>query len=693
MESSPASSNLNFALFIKSLKGSRLIICLISILLLFSIFYSYYFTHKAYLKEGEIVQYDIFSPITVRYLNEEETEKLRKQAEEKVPTVYKKNSLVDETVISDIEYLFSAVRAERSNKIKTISEKCSSIEKLLTRAENPRKTAEFLISADDKNLDLIQTLSVDTAKELLDKGIQEEELEDIPERVRELVLKKEKREEIINSVIAIITTTIRPNFLVDEKETKKLKEEARQKIVPVIDTILRNEKIAEKGEKVTKEILKKLEVAGILSSSRQIIFWIISIVYPILIFLLLLFYIYKFGDNRIVSDLRYFIMFNAIIVLCVASVRGFTNSLYFIFPSFFFLVLLNVFYGSKFTIFFNSSVIPISLLTFGYDTSVIVGCIISGIIAIMIFSRFTTPSDFFVKGLNSSIGLGLSILIFTSFSEESYLYENKFLVFGVPFLNGLISCSLAMGAIFAIEHTLGFVTPLRLFELSDPNSPLLRKLFETAPGTYQHSVLVANLASHAASAIGCDVVLSRVGAYYHDIGKIDDPLIYTENSAGSNILDRMDVKEAVKKIKDHVLNGVKIANEFKIPDEIKKFILEHHGTSRISFLYEKIKKEESFKHDDSSFRYDGPKPETKEIAIVMLADSVEASIRSLKDKSAEKIEELIDTIVKGKLSDGQLDNAPLTLKELSEIKRSFISTINSLYHLRVSYPDTSSVSP
>lgn len=688
MEGSPASSNLSFVSFIKKLPGHYLITFLVSFLLILLIFYSYFLSNKTYLKEGEIVPNDIYSPITVRYINEEETEKLREQAVEQIPVIYKKNTFVNDTVISDIEYLFSVVKAEQKNKIKTKSEKCATVEKLLTKAENPRKIAEFLISTDDKNLILVQNLTLDLAKELLSKGVQEEDIKDIPERVKDLALKKDKREEVIESVSAIITTTIRPNFVVDEIETKKLKEEAHQKIVPVIDTILRNEKIASKGDKVTKDILKKFEVTGILSTSKKIIFWLISIVYPLLIMILVVLYIYKFGEEKIISDSRYFIMLNVIIVLCVALVRLFTFSTYAIFPSLFFLIILNVLYKSRFAIFFNSSVILISLLAFGYDTPVIIAYIISGIITIMIFNKFNTPSEFTIKGLYSAIGLSLCMLIFTSFSEETYLYTNKLTLLGVPFLNGLVSCFLAMGAIFVVEHTLGFVTPLRLFELSDPNSPLLRRLFEEAPGTYQHSVSVANLASHAASAIGCNSLLTRVGSYYHDIGKIEDPLIYTENSSGSNILDKMDLKDALKKIKDHVSNGIKIANQYRLPTEIKQFILEHHGTSKISFLYEKAKKDGSSKVDDTLYRYDGPKPETKETAIVMLADSIEATVRSLKDKNAEKIEELVDMIMKSRLSDGQFDNSPLTLRELYEVRRSLISTINSLYHLRLSYPET-----
>lgn len=687
MDSSPASSNIKFTQFIRNLKVNHLLTCLISVLLLFLIFYSYFLSNKPFLKEGDTVPYDIYSQSTVKYTDKEETEKLRKNAEENVPVIYTKNPLISETVISDIENFFLTVLTERKNKIKKTEDKLTELEKFLKKSDNTRKVSEFLLNADEKNLELVRNLSIEIAKELLDKGVQDSELSELPERIENLTLLKDKREIIITSTKEIIMTYIRPNFVVDQKATDKLKEEARQKIVPVIDTIFKNEKIAQKGEVVTPEIMEKLSASGIISHQNRVLFWIISIIFPFFLTFLLLFYIYKFGDDKITSDFKYFVLLYALTLICVTIIRFTTTLSPFIIPVFIFLIPLVVIYGDKLVFFVNSSTLLISLFIFGFDIQIIATYVVSGLFVIMFFNKFRTPSEFIMKGVYSSIALSLIMLLFTSLPQNNFLYANKFLNCSFAFANGIVSCFLALGIIFALEQTLSFLSPLKLFELSDPNSPLLRKIFESAPGTYQHSVVVANLSSHAAEAINADYLLARVGSYYHDLGKIENPLIYTENNSGSNIFDRMDAFEAVSKIKAHVATGIKIANEYKLPAEIKSFIREHQGTAKISFIYDKIKAENNNNIDEKMFRYDGPKPQSKETAIVMIADSAEASVRSLKDINAEKIENLIENIIKTKLSDGQLDDAPLTLKDLTIIKESFISTLLSLYHIRVAYPE------
>jgi putative nucleotidyltransferase with HDIG domain len=242
-----------------------------------------------------------------------------------------------------------------------------------------------------------------------------------------------------------------------------------------------------------------------------------------------------------------------------------------------------------------------------------------------------------------------------------------------------------MGITVLLEYGWNFVTPLRLFELSDPNSPLLRKMFETAPGTYQHSVMIANISSHAGEAIGLDPLLIRVGSYYHDIGKLPSAYSFTENSSGSNILDSLNPIEAAEKIKGHVTEGLVIANQYKLPKIVKDFIIEHHGTSRISFLFDAAKLANPLQTDDSVFRYPGPKPHSKETTIVMLADSVEAAIRSIDKKTFDNISLTVRNVIATKQKDNQLSESTLSFMELEKVTESFIFTLDSLYHARVSY--------
>jgi putative nucleotidyltransferase with HDIG domain len=271
--------------------------------------------------------------------------------------------------------------------------------------------------------------------------------------------------------------------------------------------------------------------------------------------------------------------------------------------------------------------------------------------------------------------------------SPGYYTDGKLLnISSLVFLNGALSGLFTLGIILFLERIAQFITPLRLIELGDSNSPLLRYLFEVAPGSYQHSIMVANIASHAAEIIKANSMLVRVGAYYHDIGKTVFPFYFTENSSGKNILDDLDPFKSVEVIKGHVANGINLAEENSLPEGIKRFILTHHGTTRISFLFQAAQAVDPSIVDDVEFRYPGPKPTSKEETILMLADSVEAAVRSLSNKDSKEIENMVDKVISGKIKDNQLDESSLNFEELQIVKKSFIFTLDSLYHSRITYP-------
>ena len=235
----------------------------------------------------------------------------------------------------------------------------------------------------------------------------------------------------------------------------------------------------------------------------------------------------------------------------------------------------------------------------------------------------------------------------------------------------------------------GIITPLKLLELSNPNQPLLKMLLMEAPGTYHHSVIVGNLAEHAAQKIGANSLLARVGAYYHDIGKIKRPYFFNENQmAMDNPHDKITPSLSTLIITSHVKDGVELAKQHKVPGVVIDMIKQHHGDSVISYFYHKAKQgENSDKVNMDSFRYEGPKPQTKEAAIVMLADSVEAAVRSMQDHSSGKIKGMIRKILRDKLESGQLDNCDLTLRDLDIIADAFLDILGGIFHQRIEYPD------
>ena len=242
---------------------------------------------------------------------------------------------------------------------------------------------------------------------------------------------------------------------------------------------------------------------------------------------------------------------------------------------------------------------------------------------------------------------------------------------------------------FAIEKIFGFTSAVTFIELSNINNELLGKLSQDAPGTFQHSMQVGNLAAEAARRIGANSIEVRTGALYHDIGKIKSPIYFTENqSGGINPHDKLQPEESAKTILQHVKDGIAIARAHHLPQSIKDFITTHHGTSKTGYFYITYKNAHPGEEiDESLFTYEGPQPKTREQAILMMADSVEAASHSLKEYTESNIHELVDKIIDAQLENGQFSLAPLTFKDIATIKETFKERLKAIYHTRISYPE------
>lgn len=255
--------------------------------------------------------------------------------------------------------------------------------------------------------------------------------------------------------------------------------------------------------------------------------------------------------------------------------------------------------------------------------------------------------------------------------------------------NATASALLAVGFLWVFELFTGITTDQTLLEWADPSRPLLRRLSMEAPGTYAHTLNVANLAEAGATAIGANGLLCRVGVLYHDVGKMLKPHYFVENQPDArNPHDKLKPETSAAIVREHVTEGVRLAREEKVPEVVTRFILEHHGTQKIGFFYEKAREESEEELDPVRFHYPGPKPQTKETAIVMLADSCESATRAMQEPTPERVRELIDTVVAGKVADGQLDEAPLTLREVARVKDQFVKILAGVVHRRIEYPDT-----
>jgi cyclic-di-AMP phosphodiesterase PgpH len=294
-------------------------------------------------------------------------------------------------------------------------------------------------------------------------------------------------------------------------------------------------------------------------------------------------------------------------------------------------------------------------------------------------------SHFLLGGLVVSISVMLTLAATWLVDPNNQVRDLPWLVLAAG-INGGLSAFLSAGIFVTLGSLFGVTTRLQLLEMSQLSQPLMLRLQDEAPSTFQHSVIVANLAEKGAHVIGADSLLARVGCYYHDIGKLSRPGFFIENQfGGANPHDALDPSDSARIISDHVNDGIALARQYKLPDKVAAFIPEHHGTRLVSYFYRQAAEQDPM-IDPESFRYPGPKPQSRETAISMLADSSEATVRSSPDHSAENIDRLVDEVFTERLSEGQLDESDLTLRNVRDLAASFKATLRAVYHPRIEYP-------
>jgi hypothetical protein len=301
--------------------------------------------------------------------------------------------------------------------------------------------------------------------------------------------------------------------------------------------------------------------------------------------------------------------------------------------------------------------------------------------------------SYFVAGAEVAAAQVVAYLAFFLAGRSDDLTQLSLITFELV-VNGVLSSLLAMGSFALLGRLFGILTTMQLLELANPTQPLLRRLLMEAPGTYHHSIMVGNLAERAAEVIGADSLLVRVAAYYHDVGKLERPWAFIENQADSNanVHDTLDPVASAQVICAHVTDGVKLAERYRLPPRIREMIPQHHGTRTISFFYQQAAERSTETVDAALFTYPGPRPQTREAAILMLSDSTEAAARASRDHSREAIERLVERIIRQRLEEGQFDECNLTLRDLTRIKQSFVTLLTGIYHPRIPYPPSAAES-
>ncbi|MBA7614450.1 Cyclic-di-AMP phosphodiesterase PgpH [subsurface metagenome] len=684
-------------------KISIFFILLIAITLVLSI---NFFPDKILLKEGQICSKDILSPGDFEFVDLEATQNLREKAAKSIKEVYDLNLANIENVEKQIDILFLKIK-EYKEKIdessKDTNDNITENGRRLTDDELNEMANEInedlglyiseqviagCLQLDNLSLEKIRVDIKSSMRKIMEQGIKIDDLENAKKQlIREISeISLDHHDALIASDIA--TSLLLPSLFLNEEDTEKRRQEAIASVDDVIRTIQKGQIIIRKGEVATSEDIAILNALG-LKNPKINFSNIVGIIMITALCLLVVFLYLSYFYPDIYENINKLILLGIISIFVILLAKIASQASGYLMPIASASMLIAISLGPNIAILLT--VILSLLVGFipggGLNYSLV--SIISGIVAIYSIRKATQRSSLTRAGL---LIAGVNIITISALgliNSEGYYLILQNNLWGV--LNGFLAVILTIGILPFLESYFDITTSFKLMELSNPNQPLLKKMILEAPGTYHHSIVVGNLSETAAEEIGGNGLLARVGAIYHDIGKIKRPYFFTENQeAYKNIHDEMEPSLSALVIASHVKEGLELAKKNKLPKDIIDIIAQHHGTNLITYFFHRALKENGSDVDavaEENYRYSGPKPQTKEAGIILLADSLEAATRSLTNPTATRIKTLVKEIIQKNLENGQLEECDLTLKDLDKIGDSFSRILTGMFHSRVEYPD------
>ncbi|MCQ4923776.1 HDIG domain-containing protein [Tissierella carlieri] len=639
-------------------------------------------TNKFNLKIGDIATTNIRATKDLEDIYT--TEKLKIDAMNKVEPRYRISPSVQMTMKNTIKDFLDTTRDIKAQESISINKKAHLLNE---KQELGLSSKEIYIALrmDYKSLNNFENNLMDLINQVMGNGIKETELEYEKENLVKTFESLDMKDEEKQLGLLLMNATIKANEFLDKAETDRRKEEEAKKIETVI--LKENEIIASQGTTIGERELELIRESGLLKEDNKIPIGVIigTVMLISLGMSIIVGYIYLF-NNEILYNNRLLILLIIILSSIIICKEMYLISPY-IMPVATAALLISMLIEPKLGLLVNMFLSFFLGFILRLDASTITMYMISGCIAALIAIKQEQRYNILLNGF---IVGAINLLALTSFKLAKGVGGiDSVTIAGYSFLNGIIAAILTLGSLPVWENAFSVLTTLKLLELSNPNQPLLKKLLLEAPGTYHHSILVGNLSEAAAESISANPLLARVASYYHDIGKTIRPYYFAENQFGmENPHNKLQPMQSTTIITSHTIDGMALGKEKKLPKEIIDIIEEHHGNTAVAYFYYKAKElDKDMDISIDAFRYKGRKPQTKEAAIVMLADSSEAAVRSMKDLTKEKIEDMVRKVVQGKLKDGQLDECNVTLKEIEITIHSFVNVLTGIYHDRIEYPN------
>jgi putative nucleotidyltransferase with HDIG domain len=654
-------------------------------ILIFAIAFSFtfydFFPRVTDLQVGSIAQENIIAKRTVSFVDTDKTNELKEKIAESVSPVYRLDTKKQQAVANNIDQFFSELISAISLSAKD-AEKKAMLENTL--GKNSQYIA-LMLNENIENLNKLKAYIDAQTYKLMITGVRSDELAQAIKIGSDEIKSSSFNEQEKSFLIFALARFLQPNLIYDSTATENAKEDAMKSVPAVRITIQEGSIVVNKGDKITQEALTILQALGLVKSKDA---WksILNIVFLILIFIGISFFaIIKsniVNDKNIIKKTAEFLITFAITYSLAYYIKGIS---YYIVPIPLFAMILFEFTDFPTTLTLSIAFLLIVSIPVNISPTLILTLLVSIVIYLIALRKTSRISTFIYAGIIGGGVFSIATLLASLSAKETL--SSSLLNSFYGFANFFFSTIIAIGLVYILEHVFNEITDIRLLELSDTKNPLLKELLLKASGTYQHSMMVANMASNAAEGINANALLTRVGSYYHDIGKMIHPYYFTENQQMiPNIHNNLSPNLSKTVIINHVKDGLILASQYKLPEEIIKFITTHHGRTVVSYFYHKAKEQEpNISKED--FRYPGPLPESKETAIVMLADAIEAASHSIEEMDYGKIEDLVNNIIQDRVTDGQLDQSEITFRELKIIKESFVKNLISMYHKREKYPD------
>lgn len=651
---------------------------------------------------GQVAKKDLAAPITA--INTSETQRLEEEAARRVllevnedPSYHLINPAillkVEENVTGILNLLRLSITVESDPQLEDEAQptalSVSEVDRRLIRdwkIEIPNHILESIANLSLGEFDRFAQVISDLLLAIMEERISEDGLRDARDAFEAQVQTSRLTSDLMQGATIIGRQLIQPNLILDTEKVNIARQAAVNAVEPVY--IMQGEVIVRKGDVVREEHISLLRDVGLIKTGRDYGALVGMIFLVLIVITLTVTFLYQVRPdvlrNETLLGLTGSVLLTMVFLGKLFSLSSWMGTAY-LNPSALAGLLLTLLIDSR--VAGMITVVLAILLSVAFEFNWIIGTLtlVSGLVAIFSVSKVSQRGDLMRAGLLVGGANFFLMITLGLVSKDTSLVVNSYL----GLLNGFLVSIVAIGVLPYLESVFKITSSIRLLELSNPNHPLLRRLMLEAPGTYHHSILVGNLAEAAAEAVGADGLLARVGSHYHDIGKLRRPYFFVENQVGiDNPHDKMAPSLSTLIIISHVKDGLELANEFKLPPVVSQFIAQHHGTDLVRFFYHRASESsEGNSVEERDFRYPGPKPQGKEVAIVSLADATEAAVRSLSKPTPGKIEGLVRKIIKDRLNSGELDESDLTFQDMDKIANAFVKVIMGMFHSRVEYPE------